>query len=308
MGLTHVVLDTDGPRLTLADARERIAQRGDREKYTPEIFAAMLATRQERDYVSTTSLTAKCLRQQSICRQYDYAESVDGMWASFRGTMFHGQLEKHAATDAFEEARFHVDLEVDGETQHLSGSPDVISTSGLLYDYKFCKEVPRWDRPWGDHVEQGQINRWLCDHATMVEWRGWRFYTQDNKGDTMEPIEGQVQEDTGTVTCVEDFRPVDWQGIIVVYMDDKGVKPLLCYTSIDVPKVSGEGTKKARVADIWTDEQVEELILDRYSKAHDALTLLNIPPAPAGWERQSHILCQYCPVRAICAELESEGK
>ncbi|MGZ4522052.1 MAG: hypothetical protein ACXVXO_01370, partial [Mycobacteriaceae bacterium] len=96
--------------------------------------------------------------------------------------------------------------------------------------------------------------------------------------------------------------------IIVVYMDDKGSKPLRCTTSIDVPKVSGEGTKKAVVADIWTDEAVEELIDVRFPAAYDALTEGNIPPPPEGWELQSHVLCGYCAVRKECAQLEMEGK
>ncbi len=283
MPLTCVVLD--GETYPIAVAREIVAQRDGSVRYTPELLDAMLATRQERDYISTTSLTAKCTRQQSIMRQYEYAEDVDAMWASFRGTMFHGQLEKNVVKPAVEEPRFFVTI--DGI--ELSGSPDLIDpVSGVLYDYKFCKEVPRWNKPWPDHVEQGQINRWLCDHAEKVVWRN-RTYTSQ-----------------ATITRL--FRPVDWQAITVVYMDDKGVKPLTCMKSIQVPKVSGEGTKAASVPDIWTDEQVEDLILGRLPRVYDALTNLNIPPAAEGWEHQSHVLCGYCPVRRECAALEREGK
>lgn len=299
MPLTHVILDVDGDPLAIEDARERIYKRGDRERHTPELFEAMLATRQERDYISTTSLTAKCLRQQALQRQVPYAESLDAMWAAFRGTMFHGQLEKHAVDGTLEEARFHVDLDYDGEKLHLSGSPDLVDPQrGLLYDYKFTKENPRWSDPWKDHVQQCNINRWLVDHADYMEWRGEKWYP--------------CSDDTRYFARTSDYervqvRPVEWQGLIVVYMDDKGVKALLCTTSIDVPKASGEGTKKARVADVWTDEVVEDFIYDRYAAAHDALTLGNVPPIPVGFEHQSHVLCNYCPVRKECAEREKGG-
>ncbi len=282
MPLTHVILDDD--RLTIQEAKDLIATRGDRLKYTPELFASLLATRQERDYVSTTSLTAKCLRQNSIQRQFDYTESVDGMWAAFRGTMFHGQLEKMVQEPAIEEARFFITL-ADGLV--LSGSPDLVDpVAGILYDYKFTKENPRWNDPWKDHVEQGQINRWLVDNCDRVVWRGEEYVGDD----------------------LARFRPLDWQGIVVVYMDDKGPKPLTCTESIDVPKVGGVGTKKARVPSIWSDEVVQDLVVERYAAAHSALTLGVIPPAPAGWENQSHVLCGYCAVRSECAQLEREGK
>lgn len=305
MPLTHVVLDDE--RYSIEEAREVVASRDNSLRYTPELFEAMLATRQERDYISTTSLTAKCTRQQSIQRQYNYTEDLDGMWASFRGTMFHGQLEKNIVDPAIEEARFFI--EVDGI--ELSGSPDVVTPdSGIVYDYKFCKEVPRWNKPWSDHVEQGNINRYLCDHAHKVHWRGWEI-TEDAPPVR---IPGQTQpaggvKALGRFTKPSAFRPIDWQDIVVVYMDDKGVKPLRCTKSIQIPKVDPtQGTKAAVVSDVWSDEQVEELIDVRFPKAYTALTLLTIPQAPEGWEHQGHVLCGYCGVRAECAALEREGK
>ncbi len=299
MPLTHVTLDDK--RYTIKEMKELVASRSNRLRYTPELLESMLATRQERDYVSTTSLTAKCRRQQSIMRQYDYTEDLDGMWASFRGTMFHGQLEKQAIFfgDAFEEARFFVTI--DGN--RLSGSPDLVTTGGILYDYKFCKEVPRWNTPWPDHCLQGQINRWLVDHADSVHWRGWAFYADNAPA----ALPGKKQGDIGAITCPQDFRPMDWQDLVVVYMDDKGVKPITVTKSIDIPKVGGVGTKKARVSDIWDNETAEAHIREQYALAHDALTLLNIPPAPEGWEHQSHVLCGYCAVRSECAALERDG-
>lgn len=296
MPLTHVVLDNE--KYTLEEARTHIAVRDPRQRYTPELLDAILATRQERDYLSTTSLTAKCLRQQSIQRQYDYAEDIDGMWAAFRGTMFHGQLEKHVAEGALEEARLFVTI--DGI--EFSGSPDLWDPNiGVLYDYKFCKEVPRWSKPWGDHVEQLNINRWLVDHCKRMEWRGEEYFPHPLNPDYF------IREEGKFVKSVR-VRPVDWQELVVVYMDDKGVKPIRCTKSIQIPKVSGEGTKAAVVADVWDDEKVEALIAERFPLAYDALTLGHIPAAPEGWEHAGHILCSYCAVRSECLSLEVQGK
>lgn len=303
MPLTHVVLD--GDRYSLAEARDIVATRDPSLRYTPELFESMIATRQERDYISTTVLTGKCLRQKALEHEVDYTLDMDAMWAAFRGTMFHGQLEKHIQEGAFEEARFFTNRFMDELGQPLSGSPDVVTLSGIEYDYKFTKEVPRWNKPWGDHVEQVNINRWLVDHADKVEWRGWRFETGKEPvvfdNDSVGIIPMEIREP-------KDFRPRDWQDLILVYMDDKGVKPLRATRSIDVPKVSGEGTKKALVSDIWSDEKVEELLDTRFPEAVEALVEGVVPPAPDGWEHQSHILCQYCPVRHACAALESEGR
>jgi len=297
--MTHVIIVPGEDPISIEDARERLAKRGDREPYTPELFEAMIGTRQERDYISTTSLTTKCMRQNSIQRLYPYAEEMSKMWASFRGTMFHGQLEKNVTPGAIEEPRFHVDLDIDGEKLHLSGSPDLVDPNvGILYDYKFTKEAPRFG-PWKEHVAQCNINRWLCDHAEYMEWRGERW-TPDEK----DPRYFRRDANKKDKVLV---RPMDWQGLTIVYMDDKGVTPYLATKSIQVPKASGEGTKAARVADVWDDQTVEDIIYGKYPEAHDALTLGNIPPAPEGWEYQSHVLCQYCPVRRTCAELERGG-
>lgn len=273
----------DGNEYTLDEAEALFATRDASLRYTPELYSAIIATRQERNYISTTTLTSKCLRQKALQQDEEYYEDIDKMWAAFRGTMFHGQLEQHADDASFEEARFFVTL-TNGLV--LSGSPDLIDVErGILYDYKFTKEVPRWNTPWPDHGEQCNVNRWLVDHAESVVWRGVSYTGKD----------------------VERFRPQEWEDLVLVYMDDRGPKPLRVTKSIDIPKVDGTGTKKARVSDIWSDEQAEEFIYARYAAANDALNLGNLPPAPAGWEYQSHVLCGYCPVRKHCAAHERAG-
>lgn len=249
--------------------------------FTYELLAAMLGTVQDRgDRISTTTLTGKCLRSEHLKRKQPYTEDPQKLYASFRGTMFHGQLEKYAHPDAIAEARFHVDL----PEGHLSGSPDLLDVkTGTLYDYKFCKEVPRWEYAWKDHIAQMNVNRWLVDHAETVEWNGGTFDMSDPKNQAR-------------------FRPVDWQGLIVVYMDDKGSKPILITRSEDAPTKAG-GTKKVRVADLWDDERTERYIRDNYAAAQAALEGNTLPDIPEGYEYWQHPLCGYCPVKDQCVEL-----
>lgn len=278
IGITY-----DGTDYTIEQARSLFGTRDTDLRYTPELFEAIIATRQERDYISTTTLTSKCLRQKAIQGSEPYYEDLDKMWAAFRGTMFHGQLERHATIGAFEEARFFITMPNGIE---LSGSPDLVDVNtGILYDYKFTKEVPRWNTPWPDHGEQCNVNRYLVDHAERVTYRGKTYTGKD----------------------VDQFRPAEWTDLVLVYMDDRGPKPLRVTKSIDIPKADGKGTKKARVSDIWSDEQAEEYILNRFTAANDALNNGNLPPAPAGWEYQSHALCGYCPVKRECAAAERAG-
>lgn len=270
--------------MTPEEALEAAAERPEGQKYPYELLKAMLATRQERDYISTTTLTSKCLRSTVLQRQEPYTEDVDRMWAAFRGTMFHGQLEKHAHPECVEEARFFVELEGLGT---LSGSPDLVDPArGILYDYKFTKENPRFDRPWPDHVQQVQVNRWLVDHAHRVVWRGKEY-------------------DLSVKRNIKKFRPMDWQDLIVIYMDDRGPKPLRVTKSIDIPKLHGEGTKKARVSDVWDDEKVEEFIYSRYEEAKHYLESGEVPPIPGPeWAYGAHALCGFCPLKQRCIELQ----
>lgn len=284
MPLTEVTF-ANGETLRLDDALAQAATRLDERQITYEVLNAILLERQERgNRISTTTLTAKCLRSEVLKRTQPYAESVERMWPSFRGTMIHRVLEHSAHPDAVAEARYWTN--VDGEP--LSGSPDLVApVQGFLYDYKTCKEVPRYG-PWPDHIEQVQINRWLVDHATHVEVGGKKVrITKANR---------------------HQYVPYEWQGLVLVYLDDKGPKPYLVTRSEEVPAKTTGGTKRVRVTDIWDDERVEALVHERYPAAYDALNGGELPPIPEGWEHQSHVLCSFCPLRAMCAQLESEGR
>lgn len=310
MPLTRLVCycsDCRGNRtLPVEDALRHAAERrGGQFPY--ELLKAMLACVQDRGTrISTTTLTTKCLRSEVLQRTEDYANDPKRMYASFRGTMFHGQLEQHA-TDAhtIEEPRFHIVLP---GGRSFSGSPDLIDVrKGELFDYKFSKENPRFDYPWKDHVLQGQVNRWLCDNADYVEYGG-DLHALTSTGVRILRDDYGLDPDDSLMDVElnrEKFVPVEWQGIWVVYMDDKGPKPLLCTKSVQVPKKDGTGTKAARVADIWSDAEVEEYVITRYAEVREAFDRIgedpsDVPPIPEDFTAWKHPLCEWCPVKDSC--------
>lgn len=274
--------------------------------FTYELLSSMFATQQDRGArITTTTLTAKCIRSEYLKRTSEYAEKPESMWASFRGTMYHGQLELFAAPGSIEEARYHADL----QQGHLSGSPDLVDVRmGVLYDYKMTKEVPRFNYPWDDHVAQLNVNRWLVDNASWVEYRDAVFLLDASAEAAAKKwidanginkwLDVDVRKNVAT------FRPTMWNELIVLYMDDKGPKPITCTKSIDVPTVKGNGTKKQRVPDIWDDTKVMSYINEKYAIAKRALVDGVLPEIPAAFKNWDHPLCNFCPKRDVCVAEE----
>lgn len=290
----------------------RRAEKGDiKGPWTYELLSALLATVQDRGRrISTTTLTAKCPRSEYLKRTTDYTEEAAKLWASFRGTMFHGQLEQHAHPRSVAEARYWKDL--GGDLGMLSGSPDLVDISaGLLYDYKFTKENPRYDYPWKDHIEQVQINRWLVEHADYVEERRdfegcIPLFPLSERGHDL--VAARIEEEPRAFLAGADttenrirFVPYEWQGCIVIYMDDKGPKPLTCTRS---EEVIGKNSKprKVRVPDVWADHRVYELVVKKYAERQEALEGDVLPDIPEGYEAWAHPLCGFCPVRQECVD------
>lgn len=278
---------------------EHAAQR-DNPRFPYELLRAMLNEVQDRGrrISVTTVLSGKCLRSEVLKRTRPYTDDPAKLYASFRGTMFHGRLEQTAHPDAIPEARFHKHLDGLG---WFSGSPDLVDpVRGYLYDYKFTGENPRFDYPWGDHKEQVQMNRWLVDHCDYVETADGEAYPVTEAGCM---ALGEEYDEGKCKAVAERFRPYDWQALVVVYMDDKGPKPIACTRSIEIPqKGDPTRTKKVRVPDIWEDERVEELIRENYLPAQQALDpdCTELPPIPPDYESWKHPLCNYCPVKADC--------
>lgn len=295
MPLAHVTLD--GKTYTPEDLLDFLATRPGRTQWTYELAKSIMDQQQDRkDRISTTSLTAKCLRSNAMERALPFTNALEKMYAAFRGTLYHGQLEQYYAPGCIAEARYHATLP-NGDP--LSGSPDLVDISrGVLYDYKTSKSVPRFDRVWEDHALQLQINRWLVDNAHTVDFEG-KSYTLVGNSKAAKANRAR-------------FVPIDWQELAIVYLDMDGPKTIPVWKSIIVPTKDGKGTKKARVADIWTDEQALEVIEERYETTKEAMKFVTaaredgnidlglLPPIPPGFTHQSHVLCNYCPVRVEC--------
>jgi hypothetical protein len=253
--------------------------------FTYELLASMFEQQQDRplDMVSTTMLTTKCLRSEYLQRTEPFSEDPEKLWAAFRGTMYHGQLEYKAHPSSIAEARFKVELEGLGL---LTGSPDLVDVvNGVQFDYKTNKENPKFAYPWGNHVEQLNVNRWLVDHATEVEW----------SGDTYDLTDPEVRAY---------FVPAEWTALVVVYMDDRGPKPLPCMKTIKVPKANpDDGLKSKRVPHIWSDEYAEEWIRTKYGDIRQAIDREELPPIPEAFEGWTHPLCGFCPKKKECIDL-----
>lgn len=258
-------------------------------EFTYELAASILDQIQDRgDRISTTTLTAKCSRSEALKRRFPYQEELLKRWAAFRGTLYHGQLEVHAKEGSIAEARYHMYLPGLGP---FSGSPDLLDVEqGVLYDYKTNKENPRYAYPWSDHIEQVNINRWLVDQATEVEYQGEMF---DLDADPLARLQ---------------FVPKEWSRLVLVYIDDKGPKPLTCTRSEEITYKNGN-KGKARVPEIWPDERVEAIVRAKYEEYQSSLKDDGpIPPIPASFHHWMHPLCGYCPVKELCVDLRMEEK
>jgi hypothetical protein len=326
---------------TLEEAIGHVATRSNRCEWTYELLAAMLAAQTahpshaDGTRISTTVLTAKCLRRIALERTHNFSVVPADLWAMFRGTQFHAQLEQWAHPDSYGEARFYVDdigvqipaikEALPDEDRSFSGSPDLVDPGkGVVFDYKRTKEVPRFGNVWPDHVAQLNINRWLADKADRVTLQEPAFpYIEARDRRSVEF--GDLSEwpglldlelaDEAHVNATWDlhvpevrarFSAKEWLELVIVYVDDKGPKPLVVKESKDVPAKNG-GTKRRRFPQVWSDDQVEAYIAEKYIAARQALNA-GIAPIPPGFEHQTHILCQYCNVRKECARYEKEGK
>lgn len=231
--------------------------------------------------LSTTALTAKCPRSEFLKRTEPYVEKPGNLWAAFRGTMFHGQLERVAHQNAVPEVRYFMQLEGLGE---LSCSPDLVDIEqGMMYDYKFVKEVPAYEYPWPNHKEQLWFNRWIVDNATHAQVSGGeRFLLTDR--------------------LRRAFVPDVWNDLIVVYMDDKRVKQIGVTKSVEIEGKNGN-PRKVRVPDLGDDAWIESQIRFRYELLNTAFDSGAVPEIPYEFQDWEHPLCNYCPVKKECLKL-----
>lgn len=245
------------------------------------IAASMLEDPQRPDEgLSVTQLLSGCVRCKVLQACEDYTEDIEDLWHRWRGTQFHGVLERNAPPDTISEVRFYADMPYNLGVVH--GQPDLIWPSHqTIVDLKTTKRIPQWG-PWPNHAEQLNLYRWLITHA-----KRW---------------DGELPIDLGFL---------DIRRLVVWYADGEGCKPLECTTGKQVATKAGAKNpyKTVREPNIWSDEEVEAFLVGRYEDLSNALDLYKhskkLPPYPPqmnwmnGWEHRFSPTAQLCVERHI---------
>lgn len=234
-----------------------------------ELLNACLGAWQERDYVSVTSLVGGCMRAKVLERKEDYVYTVDEMYAATRGVITHDGLESRARENSLVEARFFTSIQLpkSRRTVEVSGSPDIITWNpNTIGDYKTTEKAPN-HYPWVNHKQQVQIYQWLVRHATHWEKDGEAFDIP--------------------------FDPREWkaEALYITYLEPKGPKQMAIESMQDWTTPKGTKTRRKQ-ANIWPDEEVEDLIVPRLASFVAALDAYPEWPftaeapgfeGPAGW-------------------------
>ena len=219
-----------------------------------ELIMAVVKHHQERDYLSTSAITGGCMRGTVLERKEDYVDSLDGRYASIRGTLVHRTMELAHRPGSLAEWRFWTDV----FGTEFSCSPDlIVPNDGLLVDYKTTENPPDWS-PYRHHSDQVQLNRWVVNNASRWE------APEDH-----EPVDVQPQF-------------IDFQKLVVVYLGPKKPLQLVVSKSIDVRNTSGKGTHKAKRPDVWSDKQALAYLEPRLEGL--SMALASYPEWPEGLE------------------------
>lgn len=246
-----------------------------------ELIQAVVAHHQERDYLSTSAITGGCMRGTVLERCEDYVESLDGRYASIRGTLVHRTMELAARPGSMPEWRFWTDV----FGTEFSCSPDlIVPNDGLLVDYKTTENPPDY-YPYTHHSEQVQLNRWVVNNAKRWE-----------KPDSAPDV---------------DVQPafIDFKKLAVVYLGPKKPLTMLVTKSIDVRNTSGKGTHREKRPYVWSDKEVLGYLEPRLEGL--AMALASYPEwpdgledypgfeGPPGWQCPGPPLCWLLPTQCL---------
>jgi hypothetical protein len=228
--------------------------------WTYEMIRAVLGEFQERgDRISTTTLTAACIRSEIIKRRMDYIDTVDSLYTPLRGTMVHRTLERYGRLGAIAEHGFRVT--VDGIP--LSCSPDLLTTD-TVFDYKVpidISGVPSFGSPYRHQTEQLMVNAFVCRHAE--KW--WRW------------------DESGKIDDVElpfDPREHPAKHAVIVYIGPKVPKVIEVERSVEFITAAGK-KKKGKRPLIWDDKESLAFIRPRLHLVKQALDVF--PKWPDPW-------------------------
>lgn len=230
--------------------------------WTQVMLRAMFDQHQERDYISTSTLVSHCPRAEVIKRTMDYVDDLASMYVPFRGTAVHALMESYAGPEDIAEARFWT--EVDGV--EISCSPDIITASGQLLDYKFTENPPMYNSPYRNHTEQVQVNAFIVRNRTRH---------------SLAPLEGR------------DVPDITELGL--VYMGPKAPKVLRVEATETI--VRNGKLVKAKVPSVWDDDQVLDLIRPRIETFMEVLEHGNVSPqATKLWGGDTTLRCPGAPL------------
>lgn len=261
-------------------------------KYPYPVLHSMLEDLKGHDRpkgISVTQLLWGCLRCEVLMKYEPYTLDLELEWPKFRGTLMHGMLEGHAPEGSIVETRFSAPVPgLPGSK--LSGKPDTIvklkDGTWAITDLKTVRQIPKYDRPYSHHVEQLQMYRWLVNHATEF--------------DTPMP-DGVLPQDIN----------ITRMGLI--YMDNEGVKPLEVRTTSFVATQPGakNATRTVKVPDVWKDEEVEALLVDRYATLQEAYDEYEkdgrLPSYPPGFDYIRAWPHRYKPTAERCVHEHFTG-
>lgn len=169
------------------------------EEYPYALLKGMYEANQNRgDYISATAII-HCLRAAFLKSRRDYYVDPTALYASFRGTLFHGLLEKNGSDSSFVEQKrirkWRDKIEIGGTADSLEIFEFDDLPNGkthIIRDWKTTNELPKWG-PWLDHIAQVNIYRWLFDldptevimeisYFTMAGFRTFRLKDGTQKG------------------------------------------------------------------------------------------------------------------------------
>lgn len=207
------------------------------------------------DRITVTMLTGGCARSNVIERREDYVDSVDAFYAALRGTLVHRTLEFTARPGSIAEARFITTVPTSEEDVEFSCSPDLITPGpeATIWDYKTTENPPAFDYPYRGHTLQLQFNRYVVNHAEVVQPADVPF----------------------------DPRTTRFRHLAVVYLGPKGPKVIEVTKSVDWRTPNNKVVKRKR-PDIWEDERVLEELVPRLEAMR--LALRSYPEWPEGLE------------------------
>lgn len=239
--------------------------------------------------ISTTELLG-CHRFQTLAEGHDYYEDPEDFKARFKGTLVHAGLDAitDPEEDAINEVRFFKDIDIDGTTYTISGTPDVIlpefrsgDGKGRIIDGKSAgrRKLHQDMEASDDHVRQVNIYRWLL-------WNGYR--KELGERDVV------VDEDTVTIGSEKRVRArYQIDSAVIWYIGDTDLR------EVEVP--------------VWPIHVVEGMIVSLLQNIHDHQLEPILPStyvkrrATGLTEEVRHYKCVSCPLRSVCDTYPPEG-